>query len=169
MTGFLKSRWSRYLTLAIVTGLLCCSAVYADTIQSGTSSGMDASPGLAPGTLDPFSGIPGAINWSDPKALQLASYWFSLISDPWNNYSLIVELFGPDAAAVLLAEETGSPLLNPQNDPGGSSGSVPGFNSGTTVPGGQVVVPEPVTAWLAGLGLAGVGLVTMLGRRRESV
>ncbi len=176
MTGFpAPPRFAR-LTAAILATLLSCSAASADLITPPASLA-DPVSGLEMNNIDMLAGISGGLDFTSPEAIALTNYWFSLVSDPWNNYTLIVDLFGPGAAAVLLADETAAPLLTP----GASSGSGNAISATsqinlalgaaplvtslltspvTSPPASPVTsldsAPEPATFWLAGLGVVAV-------------
>ena len=156
----MRFRNSKVIAPVIVAGLLWCSGACADSIPD-----QDGVPDVS--VLDPFDGMPAG-DYSSPDAIALANYWFTIISDPWDNYSLIVELFGVDAAATLLADETPAQLLNP---PANLPAATPNLSgSGDSVNGANV--PEPVTALLFGAGLLGAGLLALslhTGRRRAPI
>ncbi len=162
-----------FVLLAILVGLFCCSAASANLMQ-----GIGPAPGLDAGfdSVDPLAGIPEG-GYSNPDALALANYWFSIMSDPWNNYSLILELFGPQGAAALLAAEAPSPLLNPHADPG----TVP-FDPAFTVvfdpafvdtlplaTGAAQGTPEPVSTLLCATGLLALAGWGLASSRRRTV
>lgn len=142
----------------MVAGLLGCAAASADSIYD-LVPGVDAGAGA----VEPFSGMPGG-DFSSPDAIAVANYWFSIVSNPWANYSLIVELFGADAAATLLADETPGQLLNPPLNPPlippPNPPLISGINATYAISDGEAV-PEPSTALLCGAGL--LALLALLG------
>lgn len=175
MTGFPARRRSSCLTLALLCGLLLCSAASADLIAlPDPAPGDDAT--LVADALDPFYGIPGSLDDTSPEAIQLTSYWYTVISDPWGNYTLLVDLFGPGAAASLAADETPAPLLDPSyltdtgvsdRDPVADT-ALPLSSTLAIIQTDSAadVTPEPATSWMTGCGLFALALLTLRGRLR---